>query len=330
MSILDWQLRDTGFAAISIKTTGLTHGYDGICEVAVAIAEPGQPVRLVLDTLVNPEREMAGAEVHGIKAHQITKLAPTFREVGLDFLRGVQGRVIVGHNLHFTLRFLEAEFGELSVPFGGPYIDTMYLASMLTKKPPRPLMEACDLFGFEARLEPTAAAAALDTARLFRAMLQKLSTMRLTSFKHIRGKGRYAFQQSLEREPMPKGLGYGLKESVARISRHEKGIEGIPNLALALYWDALMVALDDLVITEQELAYLKHIQEELELEMDDVYMLHARAFSGALVAMIHNGTCTKKDRDHLASLQECLYALGWSPGTDAEGEEIEVEDTQEG
>ena len=329
MPILDWSLKETGYATVAIKTTGLTHGYDRICEVAVALAVPGQPVRLVLDSLVNPEREMGGTEVHGIKPHQITKSAPVFKEVALDLLRGIQGRVIVGHNLHFTMQFLKTEFADLDVPFESPYVDTMNLTSMLTKSAPRPLLEACDTMGFEPRMEPTAAAAALDTARLYRELLLKLSSMRLTTFKHIRGKGRFAFQKSLELDPMPKGFAYDLKESVARISRHEEGVEGIPNLALALYWDSLMVALDDLVITEAELTYLKDVQKELEIDLEDAFMLHAKVFSGALVQMIKSGTCTQVDRDRLAALQDCLYALGWSPGTDAEGEEIEDDLTQE-
>lgn len=327
MSILDRSIRDTPYAAVAIKTTGLTHSYDRIVEVAVALAEPGQPTRLILDTIVNPGRKMAGAEIHGIHDFSINALAPTFEEVALDLLRQLQGRVLVGHNLHFTLRFLKAEFGALGIEIDPPFLDTMSLTSMLTKKPQRPLLEACDQMGLDPSLEPTAAAAAIDTAKLLRALLQKLHALKLKTFRHIQGKKTRPFQQSLERELLPKGLTHNLQESVARISRHDRGVEGNPNLALALYWDALLVALDDLVITEAELRHLHTLKTELELDVDDIYMLHARVFSAAVVAMIDSGTCTEEDRAHLASLHECLARLGWAPGTYDLGEN---EDATEG
>lgn len=314
MAILDWTLKDTGYAVVAIKTTGLTHGYDRICEISVALAAPGQPIRLVLDTLVNPERPIAGGELHGIKQHQVTINAPVFKEVALDLLRALQGRVLVGHNLRFTLRFLTAEFEELGLLLETPYIDTMNLTALLTSSQPKPLVEACESFEIEARLDPTSAAAALDTALLLRALLGKISDMGLQTFGRLAGKKRHAFQRSFELDPMPKGYTYDLPESVARISRHERGVEGVPNIALAVYWDALMVALDDLEITDQELAHIAKLREELELSTDEVAMLHARAFSGALVAMIHTGVCSPEDQKSLATLHGCLTRLGWAPG----------------
>lgn len=314
MGILDWTMKDTGYAVVAIKTTGLTHGYDRICEISVALAVPGQPIRLVLDTLVNPERPIAGGELHGIKQHQVTINAPVFKEVALDLLRALQGRVLVGHNLRFTLRFLTAEFDELGLKLETPYIDTMNLTAVLASQPPRPLVEACEAFDIEARLDPTSAAAALDTALLLRALLAKLNDMGLQTFGRLQGKKRHAFQRSFEIDPLPKGYTYDLPESVARISRHERGVEGVPNIALAVYWDALLVALDDLEITDQEQAHLAKLREDLELGADDVAMLHARAFSGSLVAMIHTGVCSAEDQRHLASLHACLTRLGWAPG----------------
>lgn len=314
MSVLDWSLKETQYAVVAIKTTGLTHGYDRICEIAVVQAAPGQPIRVILDTIVNPERPMAGAEIHGIHQYSVTPQAPVFSEVALDLLRQLQGRVLVGHNLGFAMRFLKAEFKELGIVLDIPYIDTMSLASMLTKKPNRPLLEASDLLGLEASVDPTAAAAATDTAKLFRHLLSKVQSMGLTTFKHIQGKKNRPFQASFDLSPMPKGFSYDLQESVARVSRLERGVEGQPNIALALYWDALLVALDDLQITDQEMEHLEKLKSELELGLDEIYMLHARAFSGVLVAMIHSGECTAEERERLASLHACLDRLGWAPG----------------
>ncbi len=315
MSILDWSLTDTGYAVVAIKTTGLTPRYDGICEIAIAQVTPGQPLLLALDTLVDPGRPIAGAEIHGIKNRHITMNTPSFREVGLDLVRQLQGRVLVGHNLAFTMRFLGAEMKKVGIPLDIPYIDTMSLASMLTKTPPRPLLEACEAFGVEADLEPTAAACALDTARLFRAQVRRLAKMRLHTIGRIRGKQRYPFQQSLDHVPLPKGFSYGLMESVARVSRREDGIDTHPDPALSLYWDSLMVAFEDLEITDAELGHLLELKNELELDQDQVNLLHARVFSGLLVTTIDSGACGPEARLHLASVHGALSALGWAPGT---------------
>ena len=313
MSYVDSPLRDLGYACISLKTTGLTHGYDRICEVSVAVADPGQPIRLALDTLVHPERPLAGAEIHGIRTMNIS-MAPNFEQVALDLLRQMQGRVVVGHNLSLPWRFLTTEFNKLGVRLEGPQIDTMSLTSMLTRKPNRPLLEACDSVGIEARIEPTAAVAALDTAKLLRHLLGKVGQMGLNTLGSLRGKKRHPFQATLEQDAMLKGMTFDLEESVVRFSRHERGVEGSADLALALYWDALLVALDDLVITEEEQEHLARLKGELELEDERIHMLHARAFSGSLVAMIDAGEVTEDHRTHLTSLRACLAKLGWCPG----------------
>jgi len=313
VSVHDWSLKETQYAVVSIKTTGLTHGYDRICEISVVSARPSQPLQLALDSLVHPGRRLAGAEIHGITDANVSS-APTFAQVALDLVRELQGRVLVGHNLDFTLRFLRSEFETLGVPFDVPYIDTMNLASMLSQPPNRPLLQACDHWDIEPSLEPTAAAAALDSAKLMRKLLAKVSAMGLNTFGELKGKEKYAFQRSMTSLPLRRDFSYGLTESVVRASRHKQGVTSSGNVALALYWDALLVALDDLVITDEESEHLGSLQAELGLTVDDIYLLHSRVFAGSLVGVVHRGQCTAAEREHLASLQQCLHRLGWAPG----------------
>ena len=58
---------------------------------------------------------------------------------------------------------------------------------------------------------------------------------------------------------------------------------------------------------------LVEIARTLEVEDERIHMLHARAFSGALVAMIDSGDVTEDYRTHLSSLRACLTKLGWCP-----------------
>ena len=313
VSVLDWSLKDSEYAVVSIKTTGLTQNYDRICEISVVTAVPGQPLRLALDTLIHPGRRLAGAEVHGIRDRNVA-MAPTFEQVALDLLRELQERILVGHNMEFVLRFLQSEYKALGVDLDVPYLDTMSIASMLSRQPNRPLLEACDVWELEASLECTSAAAALDTAKLMRVLMAKLDTMGLHTFGRLTGKGNRAYQQSLSKKPMPRGFSYDLEDSAVRWSRHDRGVEGRVNVALALYWDALLVALDDLIITDEEQQHLERLKTDLELEVDDVYLLHSRMFTSSIVAMIERNTCTEDDRKHLQSLRSCLTRLGWAPG----------------
>jgi DNA polymerase III epsilon subunit-like protein len=298
---------------VSIKTTGLTTGYDRICEISVVTIVPGQPLTLTLDTLVHPGRRLNGAEIHGIRDRDVA-MAPTFEQVGLDLLKDLQERVIVGHNINFLMRFLKAEFKECGVELKGPMLDTMSLASLLTRTPNRPLLECCDTWDIESTLMPTSASGALDTAKLMRAMLEKLETMGLKTFTRLKGKGTKPYQQSLETLPMPKGFSLGLEESLVRLSRHKRGTDGNVNVALALYWDALLVALDDLIITDPEQEHLARLKDELEIALDQIYMLHNRVFASAIMAVMQQGSCDEQDRQSLASLRSCLTRLGWAPG----------------
>src|SRR5262245_14174544 len=71
-------IADTPVAVLDFETTGLRPGPDRVVEVAVVRIDPGQPPRVVLDTLVNPGRPMACTEIHGISKIPM--------DIGLAFL----------------------------------------------------------------------------------------------------------------------------------------------------------------------------------------------------------------------------------------------------
>ena len=68
---------DTPIAVIDFETTGLTPGTDRVVEVSVVRVDPGEEPRLVFDTLVNPQREVAATEIHGITDSHVAD-APEF------------------------------------------------------------------------------------------------------------------------------------------------------------------------------------------------------------------------------------------------------------
>ena len=313
MSIIDLDLRDIGFAVVNIKTTGLTPGYDRICELSVVRADPGQPLRLALDTLVHPGREMASVEIHGIQDRDVLN-APVFLEVANDLVRELANRVLVGHNLSFTMRFLETELAEFAgVRLYTPYIDTMAFDALLRRGSHRPLADACRGRGIDPTRSDLAAAGALDTAKLLRLLLSKVRDMGLRTFKALRGSGKLAFQQSFERPLVGIEATYTLPESVTRSSRWE-GSSSHEVRPASAYYDALLVALDDLVITDEELEDLAKLRKDLGLDLDDIYGLHAMVFAGELIAMFDEVRLDDHKRGRLQRLRHCLSTLGWCPG----------------
>ena len=103
--------------------------------------------------------------------------------------------------------------------------------------------------------------------------------------------------------------------SAARVSRYEQredlNLDGGP---LATYYDELLVALDDLVITPEEIKRLKAMKHLLRIDMDDIYALHSRVFAGEIIAALDNGEVDEQERERLRSLHTCLSTLGWAPG----------------
>lgn len=313
MAIFDWTLRETGYAAVAIRTTGLTSGHDKIVEIAVACADSGQPLRVVLETLVNPQRPMAGTPLHGVRDGHVER-GPTFPLVTRDLVRALSGRVLVGHNLPPMMKFLKRELGKLDIDLSVPFIDTMDLRPALDDGPQVPLITSCE--DYDVGFEPSVLAvdSATATGRLLRALLRKAADEGLTTFYELKAVGgERPFLDSFGLDPLGLDLTYELEESANRISRRD--MPGLrPSGKLLTYYEALMVALSDMEITDAEIAELKKLQIRFKLDPREVLALHGQLFAGELVDVIDDWTVTKKQRNHLRRVRRCLEKLGWSPG----------------
>jgi DNA polymerase-3 subunit epsilon len=118
-----------GFAALDLETTGLSPRTDRVVEVAVVCLDLNGKVVSEFCTLVNPQRDVGPTRVHGLRARDVAA-APRFADVAGQVLGYLAGRVPVGHNLSFDLRFLDAELDRLGsgLPEGLPGLCTMRLA----------------------------------------------------------------------------------------------------------------------------------------------------------------------------------------------------------
>lgn len=71
---------ETPLAIVDVETTGLKPDPDRVIEIAVVRIDPGEAPRLVLDTLVNPGRDIAATDIHGIADEDVVD-APIFSEI---------------------------------------------------------------------------------------------------------------------------------------------------------------------------------------------------------------------------------------------------------
>jgi DNA polymerase III epsilon subunit-like protein len=129
-------LRDLPLAVIDTETTGFDPdtGGDRVVDVAVVhttLAKGdgpggGAPARLVLQTLVNPERPIPEktTAVHGITDAMVADRMPFDRELAERIREECGGRLLVGYGAAFDHRFLRSEFTRLGeVPLPWPWLD---------------------------------------------------------------------------------------------------------------------------------------------------------------------------------------------------------------
>ena len=96
---------------------------------------------------INPKREIP-EEITAINGltQEFLQDYPTFAEIQADFLKFIDGKTLIAHNLPFDLGFLEKELG---VNLPNKMIDTLVLAKMLFPKNKNHLDELCLKFAID-------------------------------------------------------------------------------------------------------------------------------------------------------------------------------------
>lgn len=129
---LQQPLAELPFVVVDVETTGVRPKSDRIVEIAVADVQGGALKGLLLDTLVDPQRDIGATWVHGITAEMVVG-APRFADVAPAVSAALAGAVVVGHNLSFDLRFIESEASSagLGAPVRAARLCTLSLARRL-------------------------------------------------------------------------------------------------------------------------------------------------------------------------------------------------------
>ena len=317
-------IAETPIAVLDFETTGLAPGLDRVVEVSLVRREPQASPSLVLNTLVNPQRHVAATEIHGITDEDVAD-APVFAEIGAALLQALSGCVLASYNIYFDLAFLEYELSQIGVRDSPPHFCLMYLRPMLGLGNRCTLETACQSYGIPHSVTHVSAADSMAAARLLEIYLREMQQKGIATFEDLSRLKKYKFTTSFARDPLSRDPRSPARQAAKVKSRSET--RGKPQLssqiastsvssaaALGSYWDQLEMFLSDLEITEQEFCELEERRRTLGLKDEQVRVLHARAFSSALLRYTTDEWLDEVETLKLRLLYRCLHRLGWAPG----------------
>jgi len=183
------KLSAASFTVFDFETTGLyPYSGDRICEIGAVRMDAGGRKLKKFQSLVNPKRPISpGAfSVNGITAAMV-RGKPGIETLLPEFLRFIDGSVLVAYNAGFDLGFLEHALGEERALLDTYYIiDALGLARKLFPKIGRySLGSVAKFLGLDTGNEHRALADALTTWGVFKAELEILKANDIVHVEEI-------------------------------------------------------------------------------------------------------------------------------------------------
>ena len=128
----DIPLKSATYVVYDIETTGFSQEYDEIIEIAAFKVYQGGIIE-TYETFVNPKRHISDkiTELTHITDEMVSD-ARTIDEVLPDFLKFIEGSILVAHNAKFDVGMIYAKLKKHNIPFEPyPVIDTLNLFRVL-------------------------------------------------------------------------------------------------------------------------------------------------------------------------------------------------------
>lgn len=299
------------FVVIDSETTGFASGgRDRIVELAAIKYDDEFNEIERFETLINPNRDLGAQHVHKIEAAWLGD-APTFEEISDNLLGFLNHNILVGHNVDFDLRFIEAEFERLGVHglnLAEHAICTKKLAMSLGLPVTSYALSAlCSHFKFENFQAHSALEDASATGKLMQRLLMDFESLRnfATSFEplNLPSLNLNTAQKPLKSRPrLPKDYSLGfipkLVEALPVTNEYSADVND--------YVVYLARALSDLSLTNREVDELVRIARELGLSIEEVALVHRDYFSKLVTLAWLDGTLSEFEKAELDAVAKQL------------------------
>lgn len=129
------ELKKCKFVVLDTETTGLNCDNERIIELAAVKFGYDGKIIDTFESLIDPQRPVPdeSTAVHGINDDMLEG-KPVFSDIALKFKDFIKDTVVVGHNVIFDIKFLNAEFKRSGLErIKNKYIDTLPLSRKLLK-----------------------------------------------------------------------------------------------------------------------------------------------------------------------------------------------------
>lgn len=300
-------MSDLGFAFIDVETTGLNlKGTDRVVEVGVVLADSNMQIERTFETLLNPHRDVGPTSIHGITAADVLN-APDFADIAPVLLALFQGRVVVGHNVTFDVKMLDAEFAKVgvSVSWGNPICTLLASISVFGGKLPRKLSALTASLGIahdEAHAALNDAEACLELAKVIEEKgfgVFARPTLEDTFEAELVGRPNLELAKTRSRNSLSSEVTF-VQELVSKIPTGFAGGSG------ASYLEMLDRALADYRIDASEREVLFDTANQLGLRLEDVSALHDSYVRDLALAASSDGIVTQSERGQIHKIAEIL------------------------
>ncbi len=327
----DTLLRDVPLSVLDFETTGLSAATGcRVVEVGVVRVVAGHTPSIVFDTLIDPRGPVLCSSVHGIEDQDVLG-APTFDEILGDLVSALQGSIVGAFNASFDMSFLSAEIraarlGDLRLP---PHLCLMWLRPLVGLSNRCSLDVACVQHGLKAGTH-RAVEDALACAHMWEHYVDAAEKRGIKTVSQLSAAGTHKYLKTLGSSPYTDtDLGEigrmrsstALKPRFGKVSSplaeaQKPKYEDIPERdRVRVYWRALVDALVDGQIQNEEFKELVSVRKLLRLTEEEIRAVHAQIFSDRLREFSEDNAITLRETDRIADLHAMLRQLGWAPGS---------------
>jgi DNA polymerase-3 subunit epsilon len=300
------------FAVIDVETTGFNAaGHDRVVELAIVRLDADLKPIDEFTTLLNPGRDIGRTDIHGIRASDVVD-APTFDEVIGDVAQRIAEVILVGHQIQFDLRFLEAEFGRAGHSWHTfPTLCTLDLAHrFLPEIPSRKLAHCCESCGVQIEDAHSALGDARATALLLTKFLPELCSQKgLIPSLLVQAASRNWTSRA------PSGRVHPRNTSVRRPSEYRTYLARLIERTLGdesrnahegEYLTVLDRALEDQIVSQDEANALIQLAQSLGMNRSEVLNAHRAYLESLTSEALRDGKVSDSEKADLEAVCDVL------------------------